>query len=356
MLKKSLPLIIGIIIGILIVWIYEFFNSQKQIHSKQLWNEKLNLVQQTEMIESKKNNALLSEMNSVVNQMNVELNHDSKGILSDATIGRLAALSYSFTPYYHVEGDSISHRKICPERGLLLLEIACMKMDSGSFKKMMGQCIFSYAYLKKADLKNANLEGINLQYATLREANLEGANLNHSNLRDADLWGVNLKQATLNNSDLTLADLSWGDMNGANFVKANLTKALVKSAQMKKCDLSNAIMVRADFTGTFLNESTLRKSNMLSTILVRVNLSGANLTEAILTTAPLTEAILNDANFERATLSKCGLTNTVVGSADWLTQLTQWKVTGAEGILNQYQLVSDTVEHKPHFYLSNRVK
>src|SRR6185369_8634547 len=135
-------------------------------------------------------------------QMHDELSHNPKRMLSDELIARIASLSYSFTPYSYVEGDSISSKKLSPERGQLLLIIAGMKIDSVSLEKLMHQSVFSFANLRNADLQSAYLKGVNLQGAELRGANLEGINLNEANLRLADLWGVNLKRASLMSADL----------------------------------------------------------------------------------------------------------------------------------------------------------
>ena len=54
---------------------------------------------------------------------------------------------------------------------------------------------------EKADLRDANLQDVNLWGADLRGANLRGANLwgatlRGANLRGANLWGANLRGAT----------------------------------------------------------------------------------------------------------------------------------------------------------------
>ncbi len=350
-LLKNLKLFIGIAIGILSVIIYEFFNSEMKWNEEQRFHNKVMIAQQTELIESKKNSALLDEMSHAVNQMHDDLNRDSKRILSDETIARVAALSYSFTPYIHVDGDSISSKKQSPERGQLLLVIAGMKMDTSSFKRLMQQSLFSYADLSKADLKNAYLKGATLQGANLREANLEGINLNEANLKSADLWGANLKHANMNLADLTSAELSWANLNDATLKRAKLNKAIIKSAQLRKADLSGALLVRTDLSGAFLNEGNLKGTEMLSTKMYRTNLSGANLSDANLTISSVAEANLTGAN-----LSRTNLTGLIVASENWLTLLDEWKVIGANEIISNYQLIADTIKLVPHYHLSNRVK
>jgi uncharacterized protein YjbI with pentapeptide repeats len=356
LLKKNLKLFIGIAIGILFVIISEFFNSEMKWNEEQRLHNKAMSAQQTELIESKRNSALIDEMSHVVNQMHDDLNHDSKRMLSDETIARVAALSYSFTPYIHVDGDSISTKKLSPERGQLLLILAGMKMDTSSFKKLMQQSLFSFADLNKADLKNAYLKGANLQGAKLREANLEGVNLNEANLKSADLWGANLKHASLILADLTSAELSWANLNGASLQRAKCNTAVMMSTQMRKADLRDAVLVRVDFSGAFMNEANLEGANLESIMMNRTNLSAANLSEVNLS-GTLTESNLTETNFSGATLGKIlFLSGSVVTPENWLTLLNDWKVIGAKEIAAQYKLVFDSTALIPQYYLINRKK
>ena len=67
--------------------------------------------------------------------------------------------------------------------------------------------------LQGADLKNADLRGVNLTHANLRNADFSGANMMAVILKDADLRGANLSDANTLVVDLT----------GANLKGANLT-------------------------------------------------------------------------------------------------------------------------------------
>ena len=64
-----------------------------------------------------------------------------------------------------------------------------------------------FAYLRGADLRDADLpfaslRGANLKDANLKDANLKGANLKGANLQDANLKGANLKGANLRGANL----------------------------------------------------------------------------------------------------------------------------------------------------------
>ena len=71
------------------------------------------------------------------------------------------------------------------------------------------------ANLKEADLEGANLEGANLEEAILGGANLEGANLRGAIMRGADLEGANLEGAGLEGANLAGAILEGANLDCA---------------------------------------------------------------------------------------------------------------------------------------------
>ncbi|MBW4564104.1 MAG: pentapeptide repeat-containing protein [Mojavia pulchra JT2-VF2] len=83
-----------------------------------------------------------------------------------------------------------------------------------------GKRDFSRAELGNADLQGVNLKGSDLSYADLSEANLSDANL-----RGTDLSFTDLSQANLNNADLRGALLISANLRLANLAGANLEKA-----------------------------------------------------------------------------------------------------------------------------------
>jgi uncharacterized protein YjbI with pentapeptide repeats len=70
---------------------------------------------------------------------------------------------------------------------------------------------------KRADLRDANLQG-----ADLRGANLQGVDLQHADLRGANLQRADLQGANLQGADLQHADLQHADLRGANLQGADL--------------------------------------------------------------------------------------------------------------------------------------
>jgi hypothetical protein len=83
--------------------------------------------------------------------------------------------------------------------------------------KVKGYEIEPYAYLRGADLRDANLCGANL-----RDANLRGSDLRWADLSGADLSGANLIDADLRGAYLSCADLRGADLSDVKLHTAML--------------------------------------------------------------------------------------------------------------------------------------
>ena len=126
--------------------------------------------------------------------------------------------------------------------------------------------IFNHAILKHADLSNAKLNGASLVRADLEQANLadvdgtraviEGwggkryiyttfreANLREANLQGADMDRVILDDANLSGANLRDADLDRAHLAGANLDRANLLGASLKKVELDSASLCGCTMV-----------------------------------------------------------------------------------------------------------------
>ena len=111
---------------------------------------------------------------------------------------------------------------------------------------------------RKADLRNANLNGAdlsnaNLSGADLSGADLSGADLSGANLSGADLSGANLRYADLSNADLRYADLMHTSLRYTNLSGADLRYAYLSGADLSGADLSGAYLSGADLSGADLS-------------------------------------------------------------------------------------------------------
>jgi uncharacterized protein YjbI with pentapeptide repeats len=149
--------------------------------------------------------------------------------------------------------------------------------------------VLSSTNFRKADLRDADLNGASLAWADLSGADLSGVNLLKANLSGANLSGANLNESDLNYARLNRAIFGEADLFRAQVRKANLTEADLTAAKLREADFREA-----DLTGVKLNGA----------ILSRANLSGAQLAMADFSAATFDNTHLRGADFSRAKFSR----------------------------------------------------
>jgi len=210
---------------------------------------------------------------------------------------------------------------------------------------------------------NADLTGVQLEWADLARARLENTILNYSNLSNANLIKANLKDAELNNAKLIETELDGADLSGAQLIKANLSKAKLVwvkliganlreakfcGADLSDTDLSGAKLVNADFSDailcraklsigeTIINNTDFRNADLSGTELSEFTLNGLNFSDAkfigaVLKEVKLIRANLSGANLSGADLTKANLSDANLSDAD----LNKTKFKGAKNLLPQ---------------------
>lgn len=153
--------------------------------------------------------------------------------------------------------------------------------------------------LSKANLSNANLNGIALSKANLFGANLSRAALEHAylirtNLSKADLTWTDLRRANLSEANLSGADLSHANLIGANLIKVNLIGASLSGANLSGARFGEARFIQANLSDANLSGGDFSGSDFSKANLTRANLNGANLSRAILVGTNLAETILTN--------------------------------------------------------------
>jgi uncharacterized protein YjbI with pentapeptide repeats len=252
-----------------------------------------------------------------------------------------------------------------------------------------------YADLRGADLrgmefKGANLihgkfEGANLEYtnfenATLSEAELQDAVLIHSDLSGATLTGANLQRVNASSANFRYATLKGANLQMANLVNANLEHANLRNANLKKtnlrgarfeetkfqeamlygCDLENAYLESAQLQGVSLKltqfqSAHLRKANLQGADLEFANLQKANLEAADFSSAnligvDLRDAHLEDANFHDVILSEAKLQGVDLSR---VKNLSSAYLTGAKldkTLIRREQLGDELPEERKRYY------
>ena len=333
-----------------------FINNRNELAQTKLQSTDLGSNKDADMIESMRNSSLVYLMSNILDKIDDELKNNPKRTLSEETIARIAALSYSFKPYSFSKSDSLKEKKYSPERGQLLLALSKMNLDSITFDKIKYKASFANAELALADLRGANLRGVDLNGANLKEADLRRANLKKASLKWANFWGANLQNADLQNANFKRANLSWSDLKKANFRGANLSGAIFESAVLSKAKMAKADLTWAHMNGAFLNEVDMSGLKMQGADLTRANLVKTNFNNADLTWVDFKEANLSRANLKNATLSgsnlsqadlyesdmtKANLYKATVEEENWLEKLEEWKIIGAEDLQNSFYIIPD---------------
>ena len=85
----------------------------------------------------------------------------------------------------------------------------------------VGKRDFEKAELGEADLQGLDFKGSNFSYADLSKANLSGANLRGCDLSFADLSEANLQNADLRGAMLFSANLRQANLQGTHLEKAD---------------------------------------------------------------------------------------------------------------------------------------
>jgi hypothetical protein len=126
------------------------------------------------------------------------------------------------------------------------------------------------------DLRDANLEGVDLQHVRLFSAHLDGANLEKADLRFADLRSTSMSNANLRGANLSSAMMTHSDLEHANLCDAELLLTNLSDAELPGANLTNAGLIQ-----TNLDRADLRRADFMAARLNGAILTRANLTDAV---------------------------------------------------------------------------
>ncbi len=173
------------------------------------------------------------------------------------------------------------------------------------------------------------LEGIDLTGADLRDQYLPNKRLIAARFVDADLRGALLLFADLRSAQMSGVNASGADLGGSTFAGADLRDAVLERTVLLDCGFSGT-----DLTGAVLRNADLRYSTMRGTILDGADLTGAHLEQLDLRGTDLRRATLDPGGVrlavmddttelpdgvERSTLTEPTHAWTPgIGLADWL--------------------------------------
>jgi uncharacterized protein YjbI with pentapeptide repeats len=144
--------------------------------------------------------------------------------------------------------------------------------------------------LANADLRNMNLERVNLSGANLGRARFHDTNLCYANLRGAFAEAAHFNGARLHNCNFDRAQLSKASFldaqaYGASFRRADLTRAsldrmIANKADFSKADLREVHAWEANFAGARCTRANLSEAQLRGALLIEADLQGADFTDA----------------------------------------------------------------------------
>ena len=170
--------------------------------------------------------------------------------------------------------------------------------------------------LTSANLRGANLAGMDLSGSLLSLANLRKAVLSGANLRDC-----NLPRACLEDADLSGAKLQGANLAGATLLRANFSGANMRMANLAGANLAGKMdLSGVDLTGANLAGAKLMGANFSGATLTGANLAGADARNANFTGADLTDAVtagtlLDGANMSGAVIRRSASRTQAPGAA-----------------------------------------
>jgi len=123
---------------------------------------------------------------------------------------------------------------------------AWLRGEAQGVKAVFSGADLTSAYLKGADLRQAELHGCDLTGAYLSEIDLESATISKCNLTNAVAKGARFQSASMRYCNLTGANCQ-----GANFRSANLQQANLTDAYLKDCDMDGISGTGITWSDTF---------------------------------------------------------------------------------------------------------
>jgi hypothetical protein len=127
---------------------------------------------------------------------------------------------------------------------------------------------------ERAELNNANLDGVDLSYNDLSNAIMCGAGLIYADLRNTNLSDVDLSYADMCHADLRNANLSYANLSGADLIFADLRHTDMTCADLGYANLSGADLSGANLSGANLSFADLSGANLRGANLIDADLSG----------------------------------------------------------------------------------
>ena len=265
------------------------------------------------------------------------------GKLSENAIQSIVSFSASLKPYHleHID-DSLL---LSPERGLLLMGICQLEMDTNSFNTLIRKVDFSYADLRGVQFSDLNLEGISLQKANFNDSKLMNVDFDNAQLEGTDFSFSEIKMCVFNRADMGDVIFNW----------ATISNSDIRNAELNAMNTSSA-----NFTNVNFSTSNLKWSQIHETYIEHCNFDSTDLMSA-----NFVESILQSSTFNHCRLRKSSWKNTKISNSDmdfvavednWFNDVDSSQINGIDHIKSTYKIVADSSQlfQNDFYYLKQR--
>ena len=332
------PLFLGTFFGIFLSGLTYFLFIQPTWHNQQKTILQTQASQQAELLEATRKSGLLVMMSNLLESVHAELDQNPERSLSEATLGRIAALSEDLDPrpFHYFESDTLSDSSYSVERGQLFWQLYQLQIDSVTFEKIKQHTSFARADLGGKAIPGVNLSGADLRGANFKKAVLDSANFQEADLRAASFWGANLGKANFRKARLNQADLSWAELQYADFREADCKGAAMLAAKLNHADLRGTHLHYSFLSGALFNEANLEGATVFYSDLRRSSFRGAILFNTDIRDSYFHETVLTNTDLRGAKFNRVR-----VEEENWLDKLSTVNAQGVEEIQKGYLIEKD---------------
>jgi len=301
------------------------------------------------LVEAERRSGQAAILAQVITTAELEVTSSPTRSLSDDSIDKIAAISYSLKPYHRLSEDTLSSLPLSPERGEILVLLSALNIDTNSLRSIYLRTSFEGADLTDANLRGAYLRDIDLQHASLKNANLDGVELSGANLTGAHLWGISLNNSRCIGTKFRRCNMQWAELNNSVLTHADFSSSNLSSSKLRNSDLDHALIEWAVLDDAFLDNSKVRGVSLLGSRLHRAHLKGlvapnisfrrTDLKDADLSNAYIIKANLDEIKLDNTNMTGTSLDSAIVKDLNWLESLSEYNVRSSQQIQGQYKIV-----------------
>jgi uncharacterized protein YjbI with pentapeptide repeats len=267
------------VVGILLFTVgLSFFLQQKKMESAVSFQSE---------IEFRKAQALrLSQQTKRVNLLIEEIQHELRNSdtrrLSEHLKERIVYTSKLLEPLPSSEKDSSGERRlISKERGILLMSLIHLDIDSADFAYIIQKGDYQYAYVHDTEINHVDLKGINLKGAHFKEVIFRYVDLSEASMDSLVVTSAQFIESSLIKSSLINSKIFWSsfhkcfldkyDLRASFCSNTNFTNCIGKGFNIRMSTLDNCLIKNSDF-----NQGNLSRSKLYFTRIQNSNFEGGD--------------------------------------------------------------------------------